>query len=409
MSRKTKNAAQQGLEHAFQAFNQVSEQLSASYQILEARVAELSEELNAARSERLRQLAEKEHLANSLARLLAALPAGVVVLDGDGKVTEHNPAAVELLGEPLADRNWREVAARAFAPHAAGGQTILRDGRRVEISASSLGAEPGQILLLKDVTETHALQERLSRHQRLSAMGEMAASLAHQIRTPLASALLYASHLANPQQDSVDYRGYSEKIVARLRHLEKLVDDMLLFAKSGNFDADEVTLADLLQDLKQALDAQLLVNGCRLEVLDEARGATLRGNHDALLSMLLNLATNAIQACGSGGRLRLHAQRITDQDGGEAIKLLLTDNGPGIPRALLERIFEPFFTTRPQGTGLGLAVVQAIARAHQGAVWVESEPGQGSTFGLRFPLWDAAGAAANTARVTHHHGARHVA
>ncbi|MEW6354649.1 MAG: ATP-binding protein [Pseudomonadota bacterium] len=408
MSRKNKNAAQ-GLEYAFQTFNQVSEQLSASYQILEARVAELNEELNAARSERLLQLAEKEHLANSLARLLAALPAGVVVLDGAGNVTEHNPAAVELLGEPLQGRNWQEVAARAFAPHTADGQTALRDGRRVEVSASSLGAEPGQILLLKDVTETHALQERLSRHQRLSAMGEMAASLAHQIRTPLASALLYASHLANPQQDGVDYRGYSEKIVARLRHLEKLVDDMLLFAKSGNFDADEIVLADLLQDLKQALDAQLLINGCRLEVVDEAPGAALRGNRDALLSMLLNLATNAIQACGSGGRLRLHAQRVTDQDGGEMIKLLLTDNGPGIPRALLERIFEPFFTTRPQGTGLGLAVVQAIARAHQGAVWVESEPGQGSTFGLRFPLWDAAGKIANSGKVLQQHGARRVA
>lgn len=384
MTATNKNSSQD-LQDAFHVFNQVSQELTASYQGLEGRIAELTEELNAARSERLVQLAEKERLANNLERLLAALPAGVVVLDGAGRVAQHNPAALELLGEPLLELNWMDVAERAFAP-SSNGTLTLRNGRRVAVSSSSLGSEPGQILLIKDVTETYTLQERLNRHQRLSAMGEMAASLAHQIRTPLASALLYASHLAGNQSHSVDYRNYAEKITARLRHLEKLVDDMLLFAKGGSFGADEIRVADLLQDLRQALDAALFVNGCQLDVLDEAPAAVLRGNRDALLSVLLNLATNAIQACGKGGQLRLLAQMVTDQDGAEAVKLLLTDNGPGIPQALLERIFEPFFTTRPQGTGLGLAVVQAIARAHQGCVWVESRQGEGATFGLRLPL-----------------------
>ncbi|HLA74673.1 MAG TPA: ATP-binding protein [Gammaproteobacteria bacterium] len=375
----------QGLEDAFHVFNQVSEQLTASYQILEARVAELTEELNAARNERLLQLAEKERLANNLQRLLSALPAGVLVLDGTGVICEYNPTALDLLGEPLQGVRWMEVAERAFAP-LGDGQLVLRDGRRVVISTSSLGSEPGQILLIKDVTETHALQERLNRHQRLSAMGEMAASLAHQIRTPLASALLYASHLANPQQQTVDYRTYAEKIVPRLRHLEKLVDDMLLFAKGGSFGADEIRVADLLLDFRQALETTLFVSGCQLTITDETPHAILRGNRDALLSMLMNIAGNAIQACGKGGQLELATQMVSDEGGAEAIKLTLTDNGPGIPQALLERIFEPFFTTRPQGTGLGLAVVQAIARAHQGSVWVESQQGRGSTFGLRFPL-----------------------
>lgn len=374
-----------GLEDAFHVFNHLSEQLTSSYQVLETRVAELNEELNAARSERLLQLAEKERLANHLESLLAALPAGVIVLDGDGCILQHNPAALDLLGEPLQGIKWIEVAERAFAP-SGDGTLLLRSGQRVAISISSLGAEPGHILVIKDVTETYTLQDRLNRHQRLSAMGEMAASLAHQIRTPLASALLYASHLAHAQLDAMDYRGYSEKIAARLRHLEKLVDDMLLFAKGGSFGADDVAIDALLQDLKQALEAPLLVNGCQIELINEAPEASIRGNRDALLSMLLNLATNAMQACGKGGRLRLVAQITSGENSTEALKLLLTDNGPGIPQALLERVFEPFFTTRPQGTGLGLAVVQAIARAHQACVWVESQEGQGSTFGLRFPL-----------------------
>ncbi|HWQ94297.1 MAG TPA: ATP-binding protein [Gammaproteobacteria bacterium] len=377
----------QGLEDAFHVFTQVSEQLSASYLVLENRVAQLTDELAAARSERLLQLAEKERLANRLTHLLTVLPAGVVVLNGVGRIQEYNPLAVSLLGEPLLGLNWAAVAARAFAPELGEGQELLlRDGRRVSLSTSSLGTELGQILLLRDVTELHALQEGLSRHQRLSAMGEMVAALAHQIRTPLSAALLYTSQLASPQHDNADYRQYAGKVLSRLRHLERLVNDMLVFAKGGHFGADEIEVAVLLQDLQQAMDAPLSAAGCRLEVLDEAPGAKLYGNREALLSALQNLVSNATQACGKGGRLQLLTQIVSDPHGAEAVNLLLSDNGPGIPDALLERIFEPFFTTRAQGTGLGLAVVQAIVRAHQGMVWVESEPGQGSTFGLRLPL-----------------------
>ncbi|MCL5801982.1 MAG: ATP-binding protein [Gammaproteobacteria bacterium] len=377
----------QGLEDAFHVFTQVSEQLSASYLVLENRVAQLTDELAAARSERLLQLAEKERLANRLTHLLTVLPAGVVVLNGAGRIQEYNPLAVSLLGEPLLGLNWAAVAARVFAPELGEGQELLlRDGRRVSLSTSSLGTEAGQILLLRDVTELHALQEGLSRHQRLSAMGEMVAALAHQIRTPLSAALLYTSQLASPQHDNTDYRQYAGKVLSRLRHLERLVNDMLVFAKGGHFGADEIEVAALLQDLQQAMDASLSVAGCRLEVLDEAPEAKLHGNREALLSALQNLVSNAMQACGKGGRLQLLTHIVSDPHGSEAVNVLLSDNGPGIPDALLERIFEPFFTTRAQGTGLGLAVVQAIVRAHQGMMWVESEPGQGSTFGLRLPL-----------------------
>lgn len=377
----------QGLEDAFHVFTQVSEQLSASYLVLENRVAQLTDELAAARSERLLQLAEKERLANRLTHLLNVLPAGVVVLNGAGRIQEYNPSAVALLGEPLLGLNWAAVAARVFAPQLGEGQELLlRDGRRVSLSASSLGTEPGQILLLRDVTELHTLQEGLSRHRRLSAMGEMAAALAHQIRTPLSAALLYTSQLTFPQHEHLDYRQYAGKVLSRLRHLEQLVSDMLVFAKGGHCGADEFTVEVLLQDLQQAMDAPLSVAECRLEILNEAPQATLHGNREALLSALQNLVNNAIQACGKGGRLQLLTQTVSDAHGIESLNLLLSDNGPGIPEAVLGRIFEPFFTTRAQGTGLGLAVVQAIVRAHQGIVWVESEPGQGSTFGLRLPL-----------------------
>lgn len=370
------------LQEAFRAFNEISLQLSASYRDLELRVARLNEELAAARSERLKQLAEKERLANRLTRLLEALPGGVVVLDGNGQVQEYNPAALDLLGAPLLGLAWRDIARRAFAPRRGDSREVmLRDGREVSISARSLGEEPGQILLLHDVTETRRLQEMVNRHKRLSAMGEMAAKLAHQIRTPLASALLYVSHLARPMLEAHDRVRFAQKILARLRHLEAMVNDMLTFARGSAVSDESFATRSLADELEQALEPQLQACGGQLEIVDHVPGAVLTGNRQALLGALLNLATNSLQAVGAGPRLRLAIGR----DVSGAIELRLSDNGPGIPEEIRERIFEPFFTTRPDGTGLGLAVVQAVVESHRGDVRVEARAEGGVTFVLRLP------------------------
>ena len=372
------------LEEAFGVFSQVSEQLARSYQALEARVAQLTDELAQARSERVQEQGKNGQLANRIEHLLSALPAGVVVLDGHGRVQECNPAAAELLGEPLSGAAWTDIIARAFMPRAHDGHEIsLRDGRLVGVATRSLDPEPGQIILVTDLTSTRLLQEQLARHQRLSSLGEMAASLAHQVRTPLATALLYVSHLNRPQLDESERLRVAEKIHSRLRHLEHLVKDMLVFARGDALRQEPVALAPLFSELQQALEPQLQASGCRFTLDAHIGDATLLGNREALAGALLNLVTNAMQACGAGGRIRLGATCAPDGK----IEIRVSDNGPGIPVELQERIFEPFFTTRADGTGLGLAVVQAVAQAHGGTAWVESQPGQGTMFGLRLPLY----------------------
>jgi two-component system sensor histidine kinase FlrB len=382
------NMTQQGpcqtvdLEQAFRQFNQASEHLSASYRALESRISLLNEELAAVRDERLHELAEKERLANRLSRLLNALPCGVVVLDGEGRVQEANPAAITLLGEPLSGQMWRTIIERAFQPQPTEGFSVaLRDGRLVSIEISLLGDEPGQILLFNDITEERLTLDRLAHHKRLMAVGEMAAGLAHQIRTPLASALLYVSQLTQPAVEPANRQRIAGKIQAGLKHLEKLVNDMLMFTRGGTAANELIPVAALLQDVRQLSEMPVQQGGCRLDVQDEAAGAVVCGNRDALMGALHNLLMNAIQACGQGGELCLHAQVTVNG----AIDLTVTDNGPGITPEMKEKIFEPFFTTRAQGAGLGLAVVQAVARAHAGNVWLESEPGRGSTIGIRIP------------------------
>ncbi|HQU15089.1 MAG: hypothetical protein B7Z66_05325 [Chromatiales bacterium 21-64-14] len=387
MSHEATRRAQQ-LTDAFYTFNEMSLQLAASYRELETRVAELSQELAAARSERLQQLAEKERLADRLARLLEALPGAVIVLDGSGRVQECNPAARELLETPLVGEPWPELARRTFVPQPGSGHELrLRDGRQVTVSVRPLAAEPGQILLLQDVTEHRALEEQLSRHQRLSAMGEMAASLAHQIRTPLASALLYASNLARGAALGEAERGrFAERIVARLKHLERMVNDMLQFARGGHFGIEEISVDGLLAAVQQHLEPQLQAAGARLALENATRCACLHGSRDALIGALHNLATNALQATPHQARLRL----VVRQESSGYLIFEFSDNGPGIPEEIRERIFEPFFTTRSDGTGLGLAVVHAVVRAHHGDLSVVTTPGQGATFLIRLPMAEAA-------------------
>ena len=382
MTQRTRSE-QEGLQDAFHRFNEISINLTDSYRELEKRVAALTSELAAARSERIAQLAEKERLANRLGRLLTALPAGVVVLDGDNRVQECNRAAAAILGEPLLDRDWSEIETAAFSAFDPQSNEVqLHNGKHVAISRRSLGDEPGTILLLHDVTERYRLQDSLNRSKRLSTMGQMAASLAHQIRTPLAAAILYLSHISQPGLTSNEGHGYVKKIQNSLRNLEKLANDILVFARGGGIGNDIIQIADLLQETQEALESQVLANHCQLEVIDATKKEKVRGNREALLSAIENLGVNAIQASAWGGKLTLEA-RVDETDG---LSIFFSDYGCGIPEELQAKIFEPFFTTRSSGTGLGLAVVQAVARAHNGDISVISQPGGGSTFCLRLPL-----------------------
>jgi len=394
MGQQNVSSSSRELKDAFSLFNQASDQLADSYRILEDRVSQLTGELAIERSRRYVRDSDNEQVIRRFEALLDALPAAVIVLDGDGYVQQCNRAAIELIGEPLLSVLWRDVVARAFQPTACGDDVPLVDGRIVNIATRPACDAPGQIILLTDVTETRAMQALLSRHQRLSAMGEMVASIAHQIRTPLASGLLYASHLKRDDLDQGRRSRYAEQIVSRLKHLEHLVDDMLVFARGGNFSADQIKLTTLLNELQQMMLPQLEGRACELEIIND-NDVNIAGHHEALSAVLQNLVLNAIQACDKdadtgidkqlSGHVIVECLNVTE----ETIDIFITDNGHGISASMQERIFEPFYTTKPQGTGLGLAVVQAIVHAHDGAIWIESSSVKhngGTTFAIRLPL-----------------------
>src|SRR5690554_888009 len=377
--------AAMGAQASFIPLNPAIEQLQQSNRELQAQVARLSEQLAQAKAFERQEILEKERLAQRLSTLLSILPAGVVVLDGQGRIQQCNPAAIELLGEPLEGERWGEVIQRCFAPRADDGHEIsLKDGRRVSISTRSMESEPGQLVLLHDMTETRALQAQVSRNERLSAMGRMVASLAHQVRTPLSAAMLYGGHLSNPDLSPELRVKCAEKLMSRLVHLDQQVRDMLIFARGETRLAEKMRVGELIAQFQNAAEAGLSRAGAQCQWQVETTEAEVLCNKEALVGVLLNLLHNSLEASSGTPRLKVTVAHVQPA----SVQIEIADQGVGFSPEDQARMMEAFYTTKAQGTGLGLAVVQAVVKAHHGSFSLQSEGvGRGARARITLPLF----------------------
>jgi len=361
----------QNLQQAFNQFNRLSAQLNASVERINQNVERFDPADPAG--------------ANVNPRLLDAIPGGVVVLDRQGKVVEANRSARDLLGESLEQQAWRDIVHRVFLPELDQGELKTVDGRQFSISTRPLGYAPGQVLLLSDVTQTRELQRTAQQNLHLVTMGKMMASLAHQIRTPLASAMLYLSQCVDARLDHETSQGFCEKALARNRHIEKLINDMLVFAHGGQFVTTRFFVSELVQELNEQLLPQLQQRDTVLCLNGQDAAAELQGNKDALLGALANLCMNALQACAQQPRIEISI--ATTIRG--LLSISIRDNGCGMDRNTRAHIFDPFFSTKTDGIGLGLAVVKAVVESHQGRIAVYSRAGRGCRFRIYLPCRQA--------------------
>ncbi|BCG64100.1 MAG: two-component system, sensor histidine kinase FlrB [Methyloprofundus sp.] len=370
------------LTDAFRLFNQLSQNLSNSYQGLEEQVEKLHQELAAARSERVKTLLENEKLAVRLQQILAALPAAIIILDAQSRVLDCNTQAINFLGEPLIGQLWGEIAARSLIAVLDNPlERQLLNGLRVTVARSALPDTQEQVVVLSDVSEMNTLQETLNQQKHLSAMGEMVASMAHQVRTPLSTAILYASQLSNPAVAMDKRDKFSKKILERLHYLERQVNDMLVFAKEGRLAMAGFSLQSLLAKVERALADSVIEGQVQLTIDNQCTVDAMHGNEHALQGIIMNLLSNSVEAMQGKGLLYLKVVRHNKQ----AIMLSIKDSGSGIEAVHLQRIFEPFFTTRVNGTGLGLAVVDSVVKAHGGSVQCYSQLGSGTEFKIILP------------------------
>ena len=398
------------LLEAFETFTLASNSLESAFQQLQQHARRLSEELEAKNLELENSLRDKEEAQNYLKKILESLPCGVVVLDANGNITLCNPVASRLLDPrqhksakpPSRSRLLSNASLRDYfkapvaaecrkkeveIPFFAGGKmrVLAASGSPLEDAA---GTPVGALHIIRDITEMKALQEQSKRGERLSAMGEMAVELAHEIRNPLGSIELFASLLEKELPPEADSGRWAENIRIGSRSLNNIVSNMLHFANPLSPAFAEVDVHDVIEEVLRFMEPIMRQREVNVAKHLTAVGPIVYGDRELLKQVMLNLVMNSMQAMPSRGTLAVGTRDVDQLPGGApcgGLEVRIQDSGVGIPPENLARVFDPFFTTNRNGTGLGLSVVHQIVDKHSGFIRVESAENAGTTFTIVLP------------------------
>jgi len=381
-------------------------------------VGELAQQrvaLESANTELRRGFEELADLKSYTDNILASLTTGIVTVDLEGRVVTLNPAAELMTGffagevrgryctevfahtPDLAELLMETLASRVAQP----GVTVTlrrRNGRAmpVELSAAPLrggeSKELGVIGVFRDLTRVRQLEDRLRRSDRLAAIGELAAGLAHEIKNPLTSLLTFSRHLSRRFEDP-DFRQKFQSVVPReLERINTIVERLLELARPARLTFKPLRLPALLERVLELYGDRLEAQSVRV-VRDWRKDVpAVWVDQEALYRALVNLVANALDAMPRGGSLTL---RVAWSDaetlggarlGARRVAVEVEDSGTGIEPVDLDRVFNPFFSTKEGGTGLGLALTQKIVEDHGGSIDVRSAPGAGALFRIVLPL-----------------------
>lgn len=373
---------QETLQAAFKTFSAASFHLSKSYQNLESTVSELSRQLEESQKQRFNELHAKEMLANRLAAIVAALPGGVIVINRSGLILEYNKTAEQLLGVTLVEKSWGNIATTVLVHgKLSAGDVILKNKRWVNLSFCPLGDCGEQIILISDVTQSRMINESANRYERLAAIGEMIAKFSHQIRTPLASCVLYLSGLESRLCFEEKGVFYISKIRTCLNNIERNINDLLVYTKGKSSVIEKIGIREFITRVELCVQYALETSHSKLILESIPDKVEISGNISALEGVLQNLIINAIQAKGCDAEVRLKIIKRHDY-----IEIYLTDNGLGIPKKIRPRVFEAFFTTKSDGTGLGLAFAKSVIEMHRGTIQLIKSGSNGTVFKVMLPL-----------------------
>jgi signal transduction histidine kinase len=256
------------------------------------------------------------------------------------------------------------------------------------------GRLTGATLFFKDLTRVEQLEERERLRDRLAALGEMAAAIAHEVKNPLAGIEVMAGILKRQLTESEDAQSILRDIIKEAKMANAIVVEVLDFVRPIRLQVERVSLADVVHDAITMAESHVPRGKVHLAVELREDLAPIQGDPHQLRQLFTNLLTNAFEALNGVGNVRLTALQVSpDEEAGAAdaqavptIQVEVTDDGPGMPADVMERIFSPFFTTKPQGSGLGLAIVRKIVDAHDGRIDVSAQPDGGTRFRVTLPL-----------------------
>jgi len=363
--------------------------------------------------ERLHRIEKEraEHTAKLSEEVTRNMPAGFLMVNAPGIISGANPAAEQALGiRGLNYRRYSEALGegseltRLVADCLAGGTIFRREQvshitpngeeRRLGVTISPVrrGHEKinGAICLLSDLTELAALQQQVELKKHLAALGELSAGIAHEFKNALATISGYAQMIRAESADA-EILDHAERILEQTRSITHVVTEFLKYARPLEI-LDEVVE---LQGTVERVVAEIGAAAPNVAVSCDGEFGRVAGDESLLRQAILNLARNASEACAEtkGGRVNVRGEIVR---GAEAAfqRITVSDNGSGIAAGALPNLFHPFFTTKPQGTGLGLAVVQKIIVQHGGQVEARNQPAGGAAFIVTLPEWRSGNAEA---------------
>ena len=352
--------------------------------------------------------------------ILATISTGVMTVDGNGRLAYLNPAGEVLLG--LDARQWLGAPVVAVVEAVAPGlgtligrsveagagimrfkTTATRASRRLVLGVSTAvleradGGTPAVTAIFQDITDQERIDVLNRRTERLEAVAELSASLAHEIKNPLASIRSAVEQLARDSVGSDDRQLLQRLVLTESDRLSRLLSEFIEFSALRRGPAARVDLAALVRDAVELVRQQ--ADGVTVEPAGLDRPRVIPGDADLLHRAVFNLLLNAVQFAGSGGVVNVNlasvgaSEALPGIERRDALRLVVRDSGPGVEAAAMGRIFDPFYTTRPGGTGLGLAVVHRAVAAHEGAVFVDRAPSGGAEFTIFLPDRVAGGVA----------------
>ena len=399
-----------GIRQAFQIFDEQSTLLQTSFESLKKDLAVANQKLYDKNQALSGKVEELHQMTGRLECILESIGDAVLVVNSNMCIERCNPAVLELLEREksaVIGRAYSDVVEALGNPKALQqaieqGRTTLEQERTLNMgdhtitvlaSVAPMRSTDGRIIgaveVLRDITQLRLLQEKVQHQQRIAALGEMAASVAHEIRNPLGTIEGFARLLKSDldKEEQTQHARMASKIIAGVTNLNYVITNLLTYARPLSLQNETFDVNLLLASVEDLLTSLATQHKVTLSMNVTSRNRTTSGDIRQLRQVLVNLGRNAIEACE--GREKAEVT-ITANIRKRAAKFIIEDTGCGISKKDIDHVFDPFFTRKHAGTGLGLSLCHKIVTAHGGEISVESKTDEGTAFTLTIPQLGAA-------------------
>jgi PAS domain S-box-containing protein len=398
------------LQKAFSDFQDRAEKLDSAYNAMRRDFKNVNIELDRKNIQLAESLKKQEEMQIYLTSILESMNSGVIGIDTAGSITHFNRAASEITGfsrDEAIGRPFGLVFSRAASEPSSlsevmkSGKEQSRDEKAIwrkdgypvpvwfqtAVLKDPLGSSIGAVEIFSDISRIKALEEQVQHTKTMAALGEMAATVAHEIRNPLGAMGMWAALLERDLDPGDERKKLMNRIMEGLSRLNRIVSNLLVYARPVKVQFRSMPLLRVLDETIDFVEIEAERHGDPVRVhknWNSQEPCEVMADPEKIQQVVMNLCINAIQAMPKGGDLTVTIDKIKKQSA-DFTSFCIADTGVGIPEENIEKIFDPFFTTKANGTGLGLAIVKKIVESHSGFITVASAVDKGTAVNVYLP------------------------